>query len=277
MTLGVNAPIFSDASFEFIPILEFYDDDMYFLRKENHFFTVENGKKQETEPVTFETRTYSTIAARNKQYGNWLSDYIPWEYDCAVVHYDPDFKSFTYGDAVDTPKGMQISKLKKDDYIFFVASLAPYKKEAYIGKDENVIRYYQKGCMAKHVIGHFRVQASYFAHKMLNSEPTPLTLHNTFSNDENGVEAIVNQNTLNRIKNNAHSKRDEDHYSIVVGDPSDSALLTRAIALTQKGFPFKPSDVGKEAFGEACYPRGVKWIYDARRIQRLLDYCHSSI
>lgn len=43
--------------------------------------------------------------------GKTLSDCLPREYDHAVVHFDPDFEHFTYGDSVETSKGKQISHL----------------------------------------------------------------------------------------------------------------------------------------------------------------------
>lgn len=275
MTLGVNAPIFNDGTFEFIPILEFYYDDTYFLRKEGRNIIVQNGEEQEGELPTLETRTYSTIEARNRSLGKLLSYYLPQEYDCAVVHFDPDFERFTYGDAIDTSKGKQISKLGEGDYIFFVASLAPYIKEAYEGRDEDLIRYYQKGKMAKYVIGYFKVQAVYVADKMPENDSTSLTLYDPFSSGENPINDKIDEDTLSRIKSNAHTKRDEDHYFVVVGYQSDSVLLTRAIKLTENGSPFKPSEIGRNVFGDVCYPRGVKWVYDPSRIQTLLNYCHS--
>lgn len=275
MTLGVNAPIFNDGTFEFVPILEFYYDDTYFLRKEGHNIIVQNKEEQEGKLWTLETRTYSTIEARNKSFGKWLSDYLPQEYDYVVVHFDPDFEHFTYGDSIDTPKGKQISKLKEGDYIFFVASLAPYIKEAYEGRDKGSICHSQKGGMAKYVIGYFKVQATYVADKMPNDDPAPLALYNPFGSGEDLINDKIGEDTLNRIKSNAHTKRDEDHYFIVVGYPSDSVLLTRAIKLTESGFPFKPSEIGRKVFGDVCYPRGVKWVYDPSRIQTLLNYCHS--
>ncbi len=274
MTLGVNGPIFDDGTFEFIPILEFYYDDTYFLRKEEHDIIVQNGEEQEGKLWTLETRTYSKIEARNKSFGKWLSDYLPQEYDYAVVHFDPDFERFTYGDGIGNSKARQISYLRGGDYIFFVASLAPYIKDAYFGRDMGLIRYNQKRRMAKYVIGYFKVQATYAAAKTPDDQ-TPLLCDPLGNGDS--LNDKIDEDTLNRIRNNAHTKRDEDHYFIAVGYPSDSALLTRAVKLTQNGSPFRPSAVGKKVFGDVCYPRGVKWVYDPNRIQVMLDCCRSCL
>jgi hypothetical protein len=77
------------------------------------------------------------------------------------------------------------------------------------------------------------------------------------------------------LEKNAHTKRDEDNYYIVIGNPSDAMLLTRAIRLTEKGSPFRPNDIGKEIFGDVCFPRGFKWVYESDRIRALLGLCRS--
>jgi len=272
MTLGVNAPLFNDDTFEFIPILEFYYDDTYFLRKGGHNIIMQNGEEQEGELPTLETRTYSTMETRNKSFGRCLSDYLPQEYDDVVVHFDPDFEHFTYGDSVNTQKGTQISKLKEGDYIFFVESLAPYVKEVYAGRNKDLIKYYQQHNMAKFVIGYFKVQGVYYAIKAYD-DPNPLLFIPPSGSES--VDGEIDDNILNRIKNNAHTKREEDEYYLVVGYQSDSVLLTRAIKLTENGSPFKPSEIGRNVFGDVCYPRGVKWVYDPSRIQTLLNHCHS--
>jgi hypothetical protein len=276
MTVGVNAPVFDDGTFEFIPILESPDDNMY-LRKEGRTIVVQNGEEREGKLPTLETRTYCTIDARNRSFGKSLSEYLPEKYDNAVVHFDPDFEGCTYGDAIDTSKGRQIAKLDEGDYIFFVASLAPYVREAYNGRNEGLIRSCQKGKMAKYVIGYFEVQASYSAIKMLNDDPTPLELSDPSNTQQDPVNDGIEKATMKRIWNNAHTKRDEDYYFIVVGNVSDSTLLTHAIKLTENGSPFEPNDVGREVFGKVCYPRGVKWVYDPKRIQFLLNHCHSHV
>ena len=117
-----------------------------------------------------------------------------------------------------------------------------------------MIRYYQKGNMAKYVIGYFGIQASYAADKMPGEDrkQTPLNLYNTFGSDmAESIEATVDADTLKRIVSIAHSKRNEDHYFIAVGDPSDAVLLTHAIKLTENGFPFEPNQIGRECL-EMC-------------------------
>ena len=69
-TGGMNGPIFSNGTFEFIPIPEDYMN-------------------------TRETRTYSTLKAKNPKYGKFLSDFVPSDIQDYLVHFDPDFENFT--------------------------------------------------------------------------------------------------------------------------------------------------------------------------------------
>ena len=280
MTLGVSGPIFQNDNntFEFIPVLEFDENEnAYFLKKEGRYIVINGGEECDKEAYTEESRTYSELPARNIQFGKRLSEYLPIEYANAVIHSDPDFADFTYGDSINTPKGMQIRNLKENDYIFFVSSLAPYVKEAYDGRDKRRICSYQKANMAKYVVGYFRVQDVFSAGKV-SGDPKPY-LFDPFDQTGKFAESKtdkVDLETLKRIKNNAHSKRGNDDYFIVVGHPSESALLTRAVKLTENGWPFKPAKIGFETYGDVGFPRGFKWIYDQERIQGLLNYCRSA-
>lgn len=274
ITLGVNAPIFEDGTFEFIPIPECYPDGTCIVKKDRNYVVMREGEEQKEKVWTTERRTYSTIETRYKIHGKTLSDYLSREYDHVVVHFDPDFNHYTYGDRIDTPKGGQIWVLKRDDYIFFVASLAPYLKEAYEIRSTNRIRSYQRYRMAKFVIGYFKVQEIYNAIKTFD-EPIPLLYVD--ENDAEPVNESLDQDTLRRITQNAHTKCEENIYYIVVGDQSDSAFLTKAVRLTERGFPFRPSRIGREIFGDVCYPRGVKWIKSQNRIKILLNYVRNNV
>ena len=158
-TLGVSAPLFQDDRFEFIPITDFLTDGHY-LEKINESITVKKkGSDTVSEALwTTETRTYSSVNARNQEYGGKLSDFLPEIFDNVVMHYDPDFDHLTYGDRLDTPKGEQVGKLEPDDYLFFVSSLVRYRKDTYEYRDYNRIRGYQRKKMAKYLIGKFKVK-----------------------------------------------------------------------------------------------------------------------
>ena len=110
--LGIVGPIFPDlkGNFEFIPIYNSYG----------------NG----------ETKTYEQIPARNKNYGNYLSDFVPQNFSKREVHFDPEFESFTYAQPIDDyPRSKVLESLREGDIVFFVFSLAPYDSTVYAHKE----------------------------------------------------------------------------------------------------------------------------------------------
>ena len=266
-TIGVNGPVFPDNKFEFIPIIEFMTDGHYIEKIDNEY-VVKNKYDEISEEAlwTTEKRTYSTVDARNQEYGRKLSDFLPRDFDNMVMHFDPDFDFCTYGDRIETSKGTQIRKLEPENYLFFVSSLVPYNKEAYDQRDWNRIRGYQRKKMAKHLIGKFKVQASFLACKAYDSE-IPLL----YEYEDEDVSESIERKIMIRILNNAHTKRDEDIYYLIVGDEQESFLMKKAIRLTENGFPFRPSEYGKNIFGDVSFPRGFKWITDKEKIHYTLD------
>jgi hypothetical protein len=97
-TDGALSPIFEDGSFEFIPI--------------------SLGKTSEDKRV----RTYKNTIGRT---GKPLSYYLPRAIENRLIHDDPEFETFTYGD--DTSKRNYVLKLIPDDLLVFYAGLAPFK------------------------------------------------------------------------------------------------------------------------------------------------------
>ena len=156
-TGGINGPIFSDNSFEFIPIPENPNN-------------------------TTETRTYSTLKSKNTEHGNFISDFVPSDIQNYLVHFDPDFENFTYADPSDMKKskrGGMLKKLSIGDYIFFVASLVPFKKSAYVNNDRKEICKYQKGKMAKYLIGYFEIKNILQFEKTKNNLKNRIKKHNS--------------------------------------------------------------------------------------------------
>jgi len=266
-TLRVNAPIFDGELFEFIPIVEFWGSrkKYAYIRKKNGKSVVEyHGDMESIEVWTEENRAYSDALSRNNQHGKTLADFIPSEYNDVVMHFDPDFENMTYGDRENTSKGKQISRLKHGDYLFFVSSLVPFEEETYAFRTASHMRDCQKGRMAKYVIGFFKVQESYYALKFIDDDY--LLLSSEISHD-----------VMARIKQNAHTKRTSDEYHIVVGDLKQSALLPRAVKLTENGSPFNPSPIGFKVYGNKCFPRGFKWVYNTDGINYLLELASCEI
>jgi len=270
-TTQINAPLFNDGSFEFIPIVEYWKghnkSSGWYIRKKHEGICIEKiGESEEKDIWTTETRTYSVIPAINKKCGRTLADYIPSEYHDIVTHLDPDFGNFTYADRTDDPRGNQIRKLEPSDYIFFVQSLAPFVKKAYSVKTVGHIGRFQKGLMAKYLIGYFKVHDTY----LVMRDETGRSIFSISENKE--VTDKLDNNLLMQIEQNVHSRRSEDEYFIVVGERNQSKLLTKAVRLTERGSPFRPNNIGLKIYGDKCYPRGVKWIYNEMRIKTLLDF-----
>jgi hypothetical protein len=100
-TDGALAPIFSNGSFEYIPLSE------------------KNSK-------TIEERTFETTHGNN---GIPFSKYLPEKIKNRKLHFDPEFETYTYGD--ETSKRNYLLKLEKSDYLVFYAGLTPYENKVY--------------------------------------------------------------------------------------------------------------------------------------------------
>lgn len=98
---GVLSPIFSDGSFEYIPLSE---------KDEN----------------SIEKRTYKEIVGRK---GYQLSYYLPEKVAIREVHLDPEFNAFTYGD--EGRKAVYLRNLMPGDLLVFYAGLRPYENDRY--------------------------------------------------------------------------------------------------------------------------------------------------
>jgi len=232
-TVGICGPIFKDKNFEFIPIKE--------------------------SKITCEMRTYTSIASRNKKFGRSLSYFVPFDIQNDIVHYDPDFDHFTYSDPINSMRGSMLRKLEPGDFIFFVASLVPFKKEAYAKNIRKTISANQKGNMIKYIIGYFKIA------KILSLEKNNDTLKVLES--KNSISKYYSQ-----IKHNAHYKRVKDRFTIVIGKKDrKNALLSQAIPLTYPGAPFKPNTFAKSVYGNVSYPRGFKMIKEESKINILLE------
>lgn len=95
---GCLSPIFSNSSFEYIPIPEIC--------------------------ATTESRTYRNLIGRS---GRSFSDFVPKKLYNSPVHLDPEFETFSYGDP--TPnKRQQLAKLSVDDLLIFYAGLESKEK-----------------------------------------------------------------------------------------------------------------------------------------------------
>ncbi len=118
---GFLSPVFQDLSFKYIPI--------YYRNK------IEIEKK--------ETRTYNDLS---NQLNTDIIKYIPLKYLNKVVHYDPEFETFTYGEP-NNPKRGALLKLNTGDLLIF-----------YMGGELLVKEKKEIGCF---IFGYFEVSNVY--------------------------------------------------------------------------------------------------------------------
>ena len=95
---GLLSPIFSDGSFEYIPIPE-------------------SPNKASARSISF-----NQLNARS---GGVLAHFLPARRKQDAAHYDPEFETFTYGDPGKN-KRSQLLRLIRNDYLVFYAGLTPH-------------------------------------------------------------------------------------------------------------------------------------------------------
>ena len=115
VNIGVNSshsaksPIFSDRTFELLPIPE------------------------NSSVVSDSSRTYADLPAYNAEYSE-LTHFLPKNWENKHCHNDPDLESFTYGDNCDrVPKAFGLRSVKEGDFLFFLARLEYYKADLFTG------------------------------------------------------------------------------------------------------------------------------------------------
>lgn len=186
-TDGALGPLFEDGSFEYIPLSERWPSR--------------------------EGRTYGNTLGRN---GKPLSTYLPKNISKRMIHFDPEFDTFTYGDP--TSKRKYLLKLEEGDLLVFYAGLTPYPKNE------------QKAAL--YIVGYFLVE------RVL---------------DFNQLSEEEIQEYSRKCCNNAHFKRSSDTADlvIVIGDKRNSRLLQKAVLISQtrldkSGKPYQAVSSDKE-------------------------------
>jgi len=170
-TDGTLAPIFADGSFEYIPI-------------------------SEGDSRSKEDRTYRNTIGRT---GKLLSVYLPSKIAGRKIHFDPEFKTFTYGDP--TIKRNYLLKLGTGDLLVFYAGLKPF---------ENA-----KHKESLYLIGYFTIK------KVI---------------DFNKLSRTEIRRCYALYPNNAHLKRSCSTWGlvIIIGDKNRSKLITKAVPISQR-------------------------------------------
>lgn len=173
---GGLSPVFPDMTYEYIPIYH------------------RNIKETEIN----ENRTYSMILGSNKKL---LDEYLPVKLKNQIVHLDPEFKTFTYGDPTRT-KRAALKKLEKNDLLIFYLG----------GKKQN--KPFEAGCF---IFGYFVVD------KVIDWD-------NISEDKKKGIEK--------EFKNNAHmiSSKSKNNLVMVMGK-TGSKQLKKCIQISQSNAP----------------------------------------
>ncbi len=168
-TDGTVAPLFSDGSFFYIP-------------------------PSEWDSTSREERTYNTMIGWN---GCPLAMYLPPRVASRKPHDDPEFATYTYGDA--SAKRRYLLRLRKGDILAFYAGLQPLHSHVAAGL---------------YLIGHLTVEQVI---------------------DFNTLDPQQVTQCFGRYPNNAHAKRrvPADNLVIIVGDGTRSGLLRRAVRISE--------------------------------------------
>lgn len=239
--LGFHSPIFKDNTFEYIPINENFNDNC------NNY-----DKKID------ESRTYSNTKIKTNKF---LIEYFPnnktKKYKDAVIHYDPEFESFTYGDPSANKKGL--SELSFGDYLIFYSSLT------------------RDGGTKLYVIGYFEIEEVQVigCRTEKEAENTNSKLQKKFGSNFHVKHLYIFKRDVLCKKNNG--------LKLVKGT-KNSKLLNKAIPISEKNL--YPSDnkerydVSKEmqkTFGDfggnICIQRNaLRFIKEEKFIERTLKW-----
>ncbi len=235
----VSGPVSPDGTFEFIPIVD-GDPNVVGLK-------------------------YAEVATRFPQHGASLDQLIPAKYEDRIPHFDPDLVHGTYADPLGSRRAMQLARLEEGDYLFFVASLAPFDPEVYKVRNVSWMQSHQRGRMRKMLIGYFWVAGVYAISKEGNGGLTVL------EQSPSSVNAFSDE-MRERVMKNAHSQRTEDEFLVAVA-ATRPVFLQRAVALTEAGSPFDPLEPARRLYGMVNYPRGFKWLEAEEQVKVALELC----
>jgi hypothetical protein len=214
-----HGPLFDDGRFEYIPIPESRE--------------------------TVEERTYDDIVGRS---GEAFSAYVPHLAD-KTPHYDPEFRTYTYGDP-SRIKRSQLARLTEGDLLVFYAGLEPLDGSA------SALLY---------TIGYFTVAESYDLEAMTPAE---------------------RENALARLSQNAHVKLcgltaessgpDERYPVIVQGKPTQSGLFRRPRPLGTEDRGVIPEVSEKIGFQGDLTRAGTARVLDAEKSESILSWLNGT-
>lgn len=206
-TDGALGPIFDDGTFVYVP-------------------------PSEWDPASFERRTFrSTIGTT----GYPLATYLPTRVADRIIHDDPEFVTYTYGDA--SAKQSYLLKLSRGDILTFYAGLQPFRT--------------QRQVAGLYIIGHFTVAR--------------VVDFNQLSDKQRAA-------CLGLYPRNAHLKRNEpaENLVIVAGDRTRSGLLQKALLISE-GRRMRNGRIGQAVSRDCEQVLGVRGFIERSMPPRLIE------
>jgi len=236
--LGYVGPIFKEGSFEYLPMKEERPSDG-------------NPKYMDLRAKHSKTKLSSFVVPKDRQ---------------VQVHYDPKFlkQLLTYGEN-DVDSEGRLWNVQAGDLILFWASLSPYKASAY--RNKSTLQSYQSSNTEKYIIGFFTVKG--IRHVLVGRKGQ---IH--FDKRKNKQVGKVDRSA---VKDNQHYSearaKNKGEFVVVQGDPDRSALLEKAVKLTdgkivtsggkkRQGWAYKLNETGRKALRGRRYTQGVRVIYE---------------
>ncbi|MGC9777792.1 MAG: hypothetical protein HZR80_00955 [Candidatus Heimdallarchaeota archaeon] len=227
---GMMSPLFADGTFEFIPI------------------------KEANNSITDGMPTYSSLKSFNSD--KLLTAYLPKKVHNYTSHNDPEFKTFTYGDVTTNPRSYNLKKVKKGDYLFFLARLTPYLNDRFIRNEGSF-----------YIVGYFVVEGVYSTEKELKVNREKIKQNNHYIKYEN------NPNDLGS-------------FLVIKGDIQQSKRFIKTIKvnrsfcdrffLDSKGQSFNWDDKKTENQIIGSYTRTIRAILDSekypKKTKKILNY-----
>ena len=224
-TGGQTGPIFEDDTFVYIPVPR--------VTKQYRGCTINlpTYREMAVSPFTSNRNLTETVLADFLKEHVWtvkdrnMSDKLP-NY---VVHHDPEFQTFTYGQG-SCNKRSSLANLRKGDLLVFYVRLTPYKKSSPAWK---------------FLIGYFIIEQVYDFRDLgpLNEAQTKIPAD---------------------IQNNAHIKeyqaqiKEDLQPVIVTGNRAESRFLEKAIPFTNKKYEVFPEIIQEV----------TPWPYETNRVPR---------
>lgn len=231
---GIHSPIFKDGTYEFIPIPEYYYRNHAFEASKIKTYSTEKGKKGKS------FISYFKEEGKDKDQHK----------DCPI-HADPEFTSFTYGDANYTKN--TLVNLEKGDLIVFYASMEGFDLE----KEPNM-----------YLFGYFEVDYSLLAFEQDQYELLKDDFAKNFhiANKEIFDRDITNPKNkgLKLIKGTSKSRQFKYAYSISRQLPTDAGKKDAVHVISDEMMKIFGNFAGKIAIQK----NPIRWITNKKLVEQ---------